>query len=59
MTAKSKTSTGTFNYEAPTEKEPRFKVWPGNQPLHHEFLSQADFDARFEIVPEQPTTTTT
>ena len=56
MTAKSKTSTTTVNFEPQTDK--RVKVWPGNQPLHHEFLSQEDFDARFEIVPEQPTTIT-
>jgi hypothetical protein len=56
MTAKSKTSTATFGFE--NHPGNLVKLWPTNQPLHHEFLSQSDFDARFEIVPETPTTTT-
>ena len=56
MTAKSKTSKATFGFEKQPDEQ--IKLWPSKQPLHHEFISQADFEARFEIIPEQPTTTT-
>lgn len=53
MKAKSKTSSLIVNFEPQPDK--RVKIWPGNQPLHHEFVSQTDFDSRFEIVPEPET----
>jgi hypothetical protein len=52
-TAKSKLGSQKVGFEVQSDK--RVKVWPGNQPLHHEFISQADFDARFETVPETET----
>lgn len=56
-----KATTKVSKIEVGFEKQAdgRIKLWPVNQPAHHEFLSQADFDARFDIVPETPTTTTT
>ena len=54
MKAINKYTKTEIGFEKTTEG--RVKLWPINQPMHHEFLSQADFDARFEIVPETTTT---
>ena len=49
---KAKSKIGKLEVGFSIQEDKRVKVWPGKQPLHHEFLSQSDFDARFEIVPE-------
>ena len=53
MKAKTKNSKQEIGFEK--QEDGRVKVWPVNQPMHHEFISQANFDAMFEIVPETKT----
>jgi len=56
MKATTKISKAEVGFEK--QADGRIKFWPVNQPLHHEFLTEAEFNARFEVVTEQTKTTT-
>ena len=55
MKAKNKDNKSDFGFDK--QADGRIKLWPINQPMHHEFMTEAEFNARFEVIPEQTKTT--